>query len=85
MPNVLDVDRLRVFREVANSGSFSAAARTLAFTQPGVSHHVKQLERELGVALLERSPRGIRLTPPGRALLGTPRRCSRGSTTPSAT
>jgi DNA-binding transcriptional LysR family regulator len=67
---MLDVDRLRVFREVANSGSFSAAARTLSFTQPGVSHHVKQLERELGVALLERSPRGIRLTPPGRALLG---------------
>ncbi len=70
MADVLDVDRLRVFREVANSGSFSAAARTLAFTQPGVSHHVKQLERELGVELLERSPRGIRLTPPGRALLG---------------
>ena len=66
---MLDVDRLRVFREVANSGSFSAAARTLSFTQPGVSHHIKQLERELGVALLERSSRGIRLTPPGRALL----------------
>ncbi len=65
---MLDVDRLRVFREVARLGSFSAAARALAFTQPGVSHHVKQLERELGVALIERSPRGIRLTPPGRAL-----------------
>ena len=70
MAGVLDVDRLRVFREVANSGSFSAAARTLAFTQPGVSHHVKQLERELGVELIERSPRGIRLTPAGGALLG---------------
>jgi DNA-binding transcriptional LysR family regulator len=57
-----------VFREVASSGSFSAAARTLAFTQPGVSHHVKQLERELGVSLLERSHRGIRLTPAGYAL-----------------
>ncbi|MBV9003646.1 MAG: LysR family transcriptional regulator [Solirubrobacterales bacterium] len=65
---MLDVDRLRVFREVASRGSFSAAARELAFTQPGISHHVKQLERELGVALIERSPRGIRLTPPGRAL-----------------
>jgi DNA-binding transcriptional LysR family regulator len=65
---MLDVDRLRVFREVVSHGSISAAARSLAFTQPGVSHHVKQLERELGVALLERSPRGIRLTPPGRAL-----------------
>ena len=64
MADVLDVDRLRVFREVANSGSFSAAARTLSFTQPGVSHHIKQLERELGVELLERSPRGIRLTRP---------------------
>ena len=65
---VLDVDRLRVFREVASSGSFSAAARTLAFTQPGVSHHVKQLEHELGAVLLERSSRGIRLTPAGHAL-----------------
>jgi DNA-binding transcriptional LysR family regulator len=54
---------------VATLGSFTAAARKLSFTQPGVSHHVKQLERELGVTLLERSPRGIRLTPPGRALL----------------
>jgi len=66
---VLDVDRLRVFREVATLGSFTAAARKLSFTQPGVSHHVKQLERELGVTLLERSPRGIRLTPAGGALL----------------
>jgi DNA-binding transcriptional LysR family regulator len=65
---MLDVDRLRVFREVVDRGSFSAAARALAFTQPGVSHHVKQLERELGVALIERTPRGIRVTPPGLAL-----------------
>src|SRR5262249_28517276 len=65
----LDVDRLRVFRTVATLGSFTAAARSLAYTQPGVSHHVKQLERELGVVLIERSPRGIRLTPPGRTLL----------------
>jgi DNA-binding transcriptional LysR family regulator len=42
----LDVDRLRVFRTVATLGSFRAAARSLAYIQPGVSHHVKQLERE---------------------------------------
>jgi DNA-binding transcriptional LysR family regulator len=65
---VLDVGRLRVFREVASTGSLSGAARTLAFTQPGVSHHIRQLERELGASLLERSPRGIRLTPAGQAL-----------------
>jgi DNA-binding transcriptional LysR family regulator len=65
---MLDVDRLRVFREVVDRGSFSAAARALAFTQPGVSHHVKQLERELGVVLIERTPSGIRVTPPGRVL-----------------
>ena len=69
LARILDVDRLRVFREVATLGSFNAAARKLSFTQPGVSHHVKQLERELGVSLLERSPRGIRLTPPGQTLL----------------
>jgi DNA-binding transcriptional LysR family regulator len=65
----LDVDRLRVFREVASRGSFTAAARALSFTQPAVSHHINRLEDELGVTLVERSVRGMTLTVPGEALL----------------
>jgi DNA-binding transcriptional LysR family regulator len=65
----LDVDRLRVFREVAAHGSFTAAARALSYTQPAISHHIKQLENELGVRLVERSAKGLTLTPPGRTLL----------------
>jgi DNA-binding transcriptional LysR family regulator len=65
----LDVDRLRVFREVAVCGSFTAAARSLSYTQPAISHHIKRLEQELGVTLVERSVRGLTLTAPGEALL----------------
>src|SRR5271156_2940942 len=65
----LDADRLRVFREVAAQGSFTRAARALSFTQPAVSHHINKLEDELGVTLMERSPRGLTLTPPGETLL----------------
>jgi DNA-binding transcriptional LysR family regulator len=66
---MIDVDRLRVFREVITRGSFTAAAQALNFTQPAVSHHMTKLEQEVGVCLLERSPRGLRLTGAGEALL----------------
>ena len=67
---VLDAARLRVFREVVRRGSFSAAAEALSFTQPAVSRQIAALEREAGAQLLERTPRGIRLTEAGRVLLG---------------
>jgi DNA-binding transcriptional LysR family regulator len=67
---VFDAGRLRVFREVVRRGSLSAAAEALSFTQPAVSRQIAALEREAGVQLLERTPRGIRLTEPGRILLG---------------
>ncbi len=66
---MLDVGRLRVFREVAARGSISSAAEALDFTQPAVSRQVATLEREAGAQLLERTPRGVRLTEPGRVLL----------------
>jgi DNA-binding transcriptional LysR family regulator len=66
---MLDVRRLRVLREVAASGSFSAAAENLAFTQPAVSRQIATLESEAGARLVERSARGIRLTPAGELLL----------------
>jgi DNA-binding transcriptional LysR family regulator len=67
---VFDASRLRVFREVVRRGSLSAAAEALSFTQPAVSRQIAALEREAGAQLLERTPRGIRLTEPGRILLG---------------
>ncbi len=66
---MLDVKRIKVFREVANRGSFSAAAESLSFTQSAVSQQVAALERETGTQLLDRSPRGVRPTDSGRALL----------------
>jgi DNA-binding transcriptional LysR family regulator len=66
---VFDAARLNVFREVVQRGSLSAAAEALSFTQPAVSRQIAALEREAGAQLLERTPRGIRLTEPGRVLL----------------
>jgi DNA-binding transcriptional LysR family regulator len=66
---MLDVRRLRVLREVAARGSFSAAAESLSFTQSAVSQQIAALERESGAKLIERYPRGIRLTDAGRALV----------------
>jgi DNA-binding transcriptional LysR family regulator len=67
---MFDATRLRVFREVADRGSISAAADALSFTQPAVSRQIATLEREAGAQLFERLPRGIRLTEAGRVLLG---------------
>jgi DNA-binding transcriptional LysR family regulator len=66
---MLDVRRLRVLREVARSGSFSAAAEALGYTQPAISRHVALLERETGTTLLERRPSGVRLTDAGELLV----------------
>jgi DNA-binding transcriptional LysR family regulator len=66
---MLDVRRMKVLREVAARGSFSAAAEALSFTQSAISQHVAALERETGTKLVERSPRGVRPTEAGRALV----------------
>ncbi|HEX8066005.1 MAG TPA: LysR family transcriptional regulator [Thermoleophilaceae bacterium] len=66
---MLDVKRMRVFREVAAQGSFSIAAQKLGYTQSAVSQQVAALEREAGSTLIERNPRGIRLTDAGEALV----------------
>src|ERR1043165_3577844 len=66
---MLDVRRMRVLREVAVRGSFSAAADALSYTQSAVSQQIAALEREAGATLVERGPRGIRLTDAGEALV----------------
>jgi molybdate transport repressor ModE-like protein len=66
---MLDVRRMRVLREVALQGSFSAAAEALSFTQSAVSQQIAALEREAGTILVERGARGVRLTEAGEALV----------------
>jgi DNA-binding transcriptional LysR family regulator len=65
----LDVRRLKVLREVAAQGSFSAAADALAFTQPAVSRQIATLEAEAGARLVDRTARGVRLTAAGELLV----------------
>ncbi|BAW06791.1 LysR family transcriptional regulator [Nocardia seriolae] len=57
---------LRVFREVAERGTLTAAAATLGYTQSAVSRQIAALERAAGTPLLERRHDGVRLTPAGR-------------------
>lgn len=64
-----DVQRLRVLREVARQGSFSKAAAALLCTPSAVSQQIAALERSVGAAVVERSPRGVVLTEPGRLLV----------------
>jgi DNA-binding transcriptional LysR family regulator len=66
---MLSPQRLRIFREVASRGSFSAAADSLSYTQSAVSQSVAALETEIGATLLERGRRGARPTDAGEALL----------------
>jgi len=67
---MLNVPRLKVLKEVAYEGSFSAAAAALSYTQSAVSQQIAALEAETGMALLERHPRGVSLTAAGQTLVG---------------
>jgi molybdate transport repressor ModE-like protein len=66
---MLDVKRMRILKEVADRGSFSAAAEHLSYTQSAVSQQIAALEREAGTQLVTRGSRGIRLTEAGEALV----------------
>ncbi len=65
----MDFRRLKYFVHVAELGGFSKAARFLGVAQPALSRHLRELERELGVALLYRNGRGAVLTDAGTHLL----------------
>jgi DNA-binding transcriptional LysR family regulator len=60
---------LHILLAVAESGSMARAASQLAISHPVISRSISELERTLGVRLLERNPRGVELTEFGRALL----------------
>ena len=66
---MLDVKRLRLLREVALRGSFSAAADELYLSQSAVSQQIATLEREVGMKLLDRTREGPKLTDAGRVLV----------------
>jgi DNA-binding transcriptional LysR family regulator len=72
-----DLRQLRAFVAVAEELNFTRAAERLFLGQQAVSKSVRQLERELGVDLLERTTREVRLTPAGAALLADGREALR--------
>jgi DNA-binding transcriptional LysR family regulator len=61
--------QLRYLVSIAEEGSFTRAAERLLVAQPSLSQHMKSLEHELGGALLERIPKGVRLTAAGKEFL----------------
>ncbi|ETK32686.1 LysR family transcriptional regulator [Microbispora sp. ATCC PTA-5024] len=65
---MFETDALVLLDIVARTGSFTAAALQLSYTQSAVSRRIASLEAEAGGPLFERLPRGVRLTPAGRAL-----------------
>jgi DNA-binding transcriptional LysR family regulator len=65
----MDLRQLEIFARVAEFGSFSKAAESLYLTQPTVSEHIRTLEDELGVRLLDRLGRGATVTRAGQLLL----------------
>src|SRR5262245_14905926 len=70
----LEIDLLRSFAAVADTGSFTAAAEVVSRTQSAVSVQVKRLEDIVGQRVFERSSRSLALTPAGETLLGYARR-----------
>ena len=65
---MLNFHKLDVFLQVVESGSFSRAAQSLLMTQSAVSHHMRDLEIQLGTSLFDRGPRGVTLTASGEVL-----------------
>jgi DNA-binding transcriptional LysR family regulator len=66
---VLDLRRLRLLSELARRGTIAEVAKVLGYTPSAISQSLAQLEREAGVALLERDGRRVRLTPAAAALV----------------
>ncbi|TDB79532.1 LysR family transcriptional regulator [Micromonospora sp. KC721] len=67
---MLDVRRLRLLRDLARLGTIAAVAEAHTYTPSAVSQQLAALQREVGVALLERAGRRVTLTATGKALVG---------------
>ena len=70
----MNFHQLRIFHTVARLGSFSRAAEELSISQPAVSIQVRELEKSMGSALLNRMRRGLQLTDTGQAVYSYTRR-----------
>ena len=66
---MIDLRRLHMLRVVHQQGTVTAAAEALHLTPSAISHHMRELARELKVPILEPQGRGIQLTPAGRLLI----------------
>ena len=69
-PRVADLGPFALLLSVARLGSLGRAAQAHGISQPAASTQVRRLERQLGITLVERSPRGSRLTPHGELVTG---------------
>jgi len=67
---MVSLKQLRYFSTVARTGHFGAAAAQCAITQPALSMQIQELEKELGLQLLERGRKGVGLTAGGREIAG---------------
>jgi len=65
----MELHQLRYFLAVVDEGTFTAAAEAVSISQSGISSQIQKLERELGLALLDRSARRVALTPAGMRLI----------------
>jgi DNA-binding transcriptional LysR family regulator len=65
----VEIGQLRAFVEVADRGQFSSAAASLHLTRPALTQRIQALERSVGLSLLERDSRAVRLTAAGELLL----------------
>ncbi|GIT79438.1 LysR family transcriptional regulator [Leifsonia sp. LS1] len=68
LPDDLDSHSLRVVRAIADEGSITRAAEALGYSQPAVSQHLRKLEARIGLPVVARAGRGVRLTEAGRVL-----------------
>ena len=64
----MEIRQLKYFAAVADTLNFSRAAETLFISQSALSKQVADLERELGMVLLQRDKRSVRLTPAGKVI-----------------
>ncbi|MFD4644431.1 LysR substrate-binding domain-containing protein [Lentzea sp. NPDC058436] len=71
----MELQQMRYVVAVAETGSFTKAARQCLVVQSALSHQIARLERSLGARLFDRTSRSVRLTPAGEAFLPSARQC----------